>query len=80
MQAADERWAAKPSVLDKPRMETLQAGGGTQDNGNRAGGAGRVEEKKTEEIETQKNSPWSVKQGNPGEGWQPQAWAPVTKK
>ena len=80
VQAADKRWAAKPSVLDKPRMETLQAGGGTQDNGIRAGGADSVEEKVTEESETQKNSPWSVKQGNPGEGWQPEAWAPVTKK
>lgn len=80
VQAADERWAAKPSVLDKPRMETLQAGGGTKANGKRAGGADRVEEKEIEESETQKNSPWSVKQGNPGEGWQPEAWAPVTKK
>lgn len=80
VQAADERWAAKPSVLDKPRMKTLQAGGGTQDNGIRAGGAGSVEEKETEKSETQKNSPWSVKQSNPGEGWQPEAWAPVTRK
>lgn len=82
-QAADERWAAKPSVLDRPRREALQAGKG--DNDIKADGANSVERKKqiwkeTEDNEAQKRNPWRAKQGNPGERWQPEAWAPAAKK
>lgn len=63
-QAADERWAAKPSLLDKPREEIFSA---------------RIEETKqskneSSEQETQNRDLRREKQ------WQPEAWMPASKR
>lgn len=80
MQAADERWAAKPSVLDSPRQSNLQLGVRDAEVKGTVGASGeRLKNGVAEETapkEKRTENPWKVKQGNPGEGWQPQAWAP----
>lgn len=83
-QAADERWAAKPSVLDKPRRANLELGVG---DGEVEGAAGVRREgaeiglaEEMAQKEKRAENPWKVKQGNPGEGWQPEAWAPRPSK
>lgn len=82
--AADERWAAKPSVLDRPRRGSLELAVGDEDVqgttvGEREGpGKGLAEDMLQKEKRTE--NPWKVKQGNPGEGWQPEAWAPRPSK
>lgn len=83
-QAADERWAAKPSMLDKPRREILElgVGDGDVDIGRGFGVGGKKEE--NEEIAAggktlggeRAENPWKAKKGNPGEVWQPVAWVP----
>lgn len=82
-QAADERWALKPSVLDKPRANAERLPGGdlveTREISHERGEEG--ERKATEEPRgKQKESPWKGTQGNPGEHWQPQAWTPGIQK
>lgn len=83
MQAADARWAAKPSVLDRPR----RGGGGGEVGAGEGfvGVEGRDGEKGAEgkdvgSKDKVKENPWKVRQGNPGEGWQPDAWAPGLAK
>lgn len=78
-QAANERWAAKPSVLDKPRRDNLELGVGDGDVEGTVGVRGKGAKKGVEEemVQNEKRTekPWKMKQGNPGEGWQPEAWA-----
>lgn len=89
--AADERWAAKPSVLDKPRRgnQELAIGDGEMrgtvgqkgetGEGKGVTGAERqeaVEKKKREGGEKGKENPWKVRQGKAGEDWKPEAWSP----
>lgn len=78
-QAADERWAAKPSVLDKPRRDNLELGVGDGEVDGTVGvrGEGAKKEAEEEMVENEKRTenPWKMKQGNPGERWQPEAWA-----
>lgn len=84
MQAADERWAAKPSVLDKPRRVNLELGVGNGEVEGTVGVRGEGANKGPAEEIVQKGkrieNPWKVKQGNPGEGWQPEAWTPGPSK
>ena len=88
---ADERWASKPSFLDKPRP---QPGPATipkdsagyvpqtepdENEGVRSAIEGEVElPKRTKKSD----KPWNEPQrGGPGEGWQPESWTPgVAKK
>lgn len=82
-QAADERWASKPSVLDKPRANAEWLPGGNLLGPEEAPhGQGEEGERKNAEGPpvTQKESPWKEIQGTPGERWQPQAWAPGVQK
>ncbi|MCJ1450878.1 hypothetical protein MMC28_001212 [Mycoblastus sanguinarius] len=85
-QAADERWAAKPSVLDKPKRGNLELGVG---DGEMQGTVGKKweegqkteagEEKEKERSEGQKKereNPWKRDRGSAGEGFQPEAWTP----
>ena len=71
-QAADQRWAAKPSVLDKPRPGALELGSG----GGEAGDTIRLKV----EVTRQKGFPLKQKTGNPGEAWHPEPWAPERLK
>lgn len=82
-QAADERWASKPSVLDKPRTAAARLPEGD------SVGTGEVvhergEERKRKNAEEplgkQEESPWKETRGNPGENWQPQTWTPGVQK
>ena len=78
-QAADERWASKPSVLDKPRGTAERLPGGDFSETAEVSHE-RVEEGKRkgaeEPLGKQEESPWKGTRGNPGERWQPQAWTP----
>ena len=92
-QLADERWAAKPSVLDKPRRgnQELAIGDGEiegtvgkrWEEGQRTG-AGETKEKDRSEGEKRERrggNPWQQKdRGVPGQGWQPEAWIPGSVK
>ena len=91
VRAADERWAAKPSVLDKPRRgnQELAIGDGEirgtvgqkGETGEARGADGVetqevVELKKREGREKGKEDPWKIRQGKAGEDWKPEAWSP----
>ena len=83
---ADERWASKPSLLDKP---TVQPGLETipRDPG---GYAGQSEPKEKEGVRnavetpggtgpekgTKGDNPWKRQRGGPSEEFQPEAWSP----
>ncbi|MCJ1469784.1 hypothetical protein MMC07_008426 [Pseudocyphellaria aurata] len=83
VQAADARWAAKPSVLDRPRRVNLELGAGDGEVGGTVGGRGEgvnTGPAKIVQKGKQIEKPWKVKQGSPGEGWQPEAWTPGPSK
>lgn len=83
MQAADARWAAKPSLLDKPRPRKVGLGirygqiegtTKTPDNlwGNLNGEVGEAAGPR----EKQKESPWKLQKEHFEQTWQPEAWSP----
>ena len=87
---ADERWASKPSFLDKPSEQPRPATA-VQDQGGYVQSpeeAGREEEVKntvqgSEMEDKQETTKWARKQnqwdqhrGGPSEDWQPRAWNP----
>ena len=86
-QLADERWAAKPSVLDKPRRGNQELGVG---DGEKEGTVGRrweegkttaagekVEKDQSEGEKKERKDPWQHRdRGVPGQTWQPEAWTP----
>ncbi|KAL8793608.1 MAG: hypothetical protein Q9195_003760 [Heterodermia aff. obscurata] len=89
--AADERWAARPSVLDKPRRGNQELAIGDGEMRGTVGqkgetGEGRgvdsverqeaVESKQREGREKGKEDPWKIRQGKAGEDWKPEAWSP----
>ena len=91
VRAADERWAAKPSVLDKPRRGNQELAVGDGEMRGTVGqkgetGEGRgideierqeaIEMKKMEGGEKGKEDPWKVRRGKSGEDWKPEAWSP----
>jgi hypothetical protein len=53
--------------------------GGTEDPRSERGGVDQGKDAE-ERIEKHKETAWKGKQGNPGERWQPQAWAPGSSK
>ena len=70
-------------MLDKPREETLQPT--ERDNhteANRANGEGEMKHlrERAEKKKLQEKPPWKIKQGNSGEEYQPEAWAPASKR
>ncbi len=90
--AADERWAAKPSVLDKPRRGNLELGVGDGEmrgtigvkgetgDGRGVSGMERDEEVRQKEREgggKEKQNPWAVRKGKAGEDWKPESWTPM---
>ena len=88
---ADERWAEKPSYLDKPQEQqtgpAMQASDPTYRNGpthkeDRVGvkdAVGTAAE--LEEVgKKKKKNPWTKALGGPSEKWQPESWTPGTPK
>jgi len=90
--AADDRWAAKPSVLDKPRRGNLELGIGDGEMTGTVGvkgetgegkGVSRMEKeedvrrKEREGGEKGKQNPWGVRKGRAGEDWKPESWTPT---
>lgn len=91
-QQADERWASKPSFLDKPREQPKPAtlpkdpGGYAPQtepdgkNGVRSAVDNPVPVPKPPEP-PKKASPWKLARGGgPSEKWQPEAWTPGSAK
>ncbi|KAJ5781713.1 uncharacterized protein N7518_010196 [Penicillium psychrosexuale] len=85
---ADERWASKPSVLDKPKNHqqppTTQINEANLNQPANAAPAQTVPASTTSEPvpKTQKvENPWTkANKTNPGEEWQPEAWTPSSKR
>lgn len=88
---ADKRWAAKPSVLDKPRRGNLELGVGDGEAEGTVGmkweagqktGAGETKEKERSEGEKrERENPWAQRdRGVPGQAWQPETWMPGSVK
>lgn len=80
---ADERWASKPSYLDKPQTQQPAPATKTSDDtvnaAHESGGAAPehdagVETEKQQPAE--KGDPWAKARGAPGENWQPDSWTP----
>ena len=66
-------------MLDKPRRDDLElkVGDGVVEATVGVWGEGAKKRVEEEIMQTEKRTekPWKMKQGNPGEGWQPEAWA-----
>lgn len=92
VQAADARWAAKPSVLDRPRRGNQELAIGDGEVAGTVGskgetGAGRgvdsaereegVRRKDRSGGEKGKQNPWEVRKGRAGENWKPESWSPA---
>ena len=81
-QRADERWASKPSMLDKPRRGNTELGVGDGESMGTIGRQGEtgVGEGTVPREEREKQGEQDVKKmakgKNPGEGWQPESWSP----
>lgn len=83
---ADERWASKPSLLDRPN---IQSGLGTVPR-DPAGYAGQTELEEKEGVRSavrtpgeigqgkggKEDNPWKRQRGGPSEEFQPAAWSP----
>ena len=91
-QLADERWASKPSFLDKPREQPKPAtmpkdpGGyaGQTEPDHKEGVRSAVDTPPVEPEPpkaTKKSDPFKRPQtGGPSEKWQPEAWTPGPAK
>lgn len=83
MQAADARWAAKPSLLDKPQPRKFelairdgQIEGSTKTPFNlREDMNGEVREA-AGPTEKQDDPSWGLQKKHSGQTWQPEAWSP----
>jgi NADH dehydrogenase [ubiquinone] 1 alpha subcomplex assembly factor 2 len=87
---ADQKWAAKPSYLDKPQTSSpapaLNTGDTTSHTTNTSssnavpndnGSNAKTQEKSAKEKE---KSPWGKAPTGPGETWQPESWTPDAAK
>ncbi|RJE19889.1 hypothetical protein PHISCL_07780 [Aspergillus sclerotialis] len=92
-QLADERWASKPSFLDKP--QTNQPGPATRTtdatmnppaqpapDSSSPGVSNAVKsEKEAAQGDQVKEDPWAKARGGaPSENWQPESWTPTATK
>lgn len=87
MQAADARWAAKPSFLDKPRPRKLDHGirdGQIEGTTKTPFSLGEDMNNEVREAagprEKQNDSPRELQQKHSGQVWQPEAWSPQPLK
>ncbi|EEQ88247.1 hypothetical protein RJZ56_000411 [Blastomyces dermatitidis] len=85
---ADERWASKPSFLDRPQGQ--QSGPTTKPShephhsaaqpDQPAGVQNTIEKQPVPNGQGNKNkSPWARETGGPSEKWQPESWNPTPK-
>lgn len=82
-QVADERWASKPSFLDKPKDQVQTAPEQNRQNDIKketesTGGVKSAVD--TPDVKPTKENPWAKRAGNPGQDWQPEAWTPGPKR
>lgn len=93
---ADERWASKPSFLDKPKTQqqnpridstpNSQLGtdvdGSTISNNDGRSNAQNAATTETPDSKPRKEeNPWAkTDTKTPGEGWQPDSWAPKSQR
>ncbi|KAI9932829.1 hypothetical protein ASPWEDRAFT_33796 [Aspergillus wentii DTO 134E9] len=82
---ADERWASKPSYLDKPqRQQPLPATSSDptlkQPAQNPAQNTSSPETQKPVTEQKPAKDPWAKAQQAQGEGWQPEPWSPSTSQ
>ncbi|KAK2741175.1 hypothetical protein FQN55_008438 [Onygenales sp. PD_40] len=89
--AADERWASKPSFLDRPQAHQLGPATRPHSASHPPTAAGHPESEEgvhsaigTEsELKQQgkgKKTPWARETGGPSEKWQPDSWSPAPKQ
>jgi NADH dehydrogenase [ubiquinone] 1 alpha subcomplex assembly factor 2 len=82
-QAADERWASKPSFLDKPKDQVQtdpqqnHQNDAKKETENTGGVKSAVD---TPDVKPTKENPWAKHARNPGQDWQPEAWTPGPKR
>ncbi|KAJ5172956.1 NADH:ubiquinone oxidoreductase 17.2kDa subunit [Penicillium capsulatum] len=77
-QLADERWASKPSVLDKPK--TQQPAPATQASETTANPTSASQEAPASQSQPTPN-PWAqADRRNPGDGYQPDSWTPTSQR
>ncbi|KAJ5569981.1 uncharacterized protein N7459_009411 [Penicillium hispanicum] len=88
---ADERWASKPSFLDKPQtqqpapaMESSEVtvNAASEDAATPAPGASASQQAPAAESKPQKEpNPWArADNKNPGDSWQPEPWTPTSQR
>jgi NADH dehydrogenase [ubiquinone] 1 alpha subcomplex assembly factor 2 len=87
---ADERWASKPSFLDKPQEQRLGPAMQSSDpayradptqTDNQAGFRSAIGTETELQHQGKRKNPWTRETGAPSEKWQPQSWTPeVTKR
>lgn len=86
MQLADARWAAKPSLLDKPRPRKGELGisngqiKGTPKTPLHLWGNSNKDVEGVGPREKQMESPWKLQKEHFGRTWQPEAWSPEPLK
>lgn len=83
MQAADARWAAKPSLLDKPRPRKFELGirdgqieGSIKSPLNLGEDTNREVREEVGPRMKQDTSPWELQKEHSEQKWQPEAWSP----
>ncbi|EFE33421.1 uncharacterized protein ARB_07781 [Trichophyton benhamiae CBS 112371] len=86
-QQADERWASKPSVLDKPAQQgapALQSQQPSYHTTRQDTGAGTAEVLQEQQPDAKGGkkvkNPWDRAAGGPSENWQPESWTPNVSK
>ncbi|CAI7660358.1 unnamed protein product [Penicillium pancosmium] len=86
---ADERWASKPSYLDKPQPQnsipSVGDGSGSLKSQNLPHSTQNVTpsqpESASESTPPKEANPWAkADRSNPGDSWQPSDWSPNSKR
>lgn len=88
-QLADERWASKPSFLDKPKPQ--QPAPATQinettvnsvsDDTTGVGQDNSTSQSPAKPSHKKEDNPWAqADRKNPGEGYQPNSWTPTSQR
>ena len=86
---ADERWASKPSYLDRPAQQQPVPATMPRDRGGYVppsepagiqGVRNAVEGPEKQRESEEEPNPYHRSRGGPSEGWQPNAWTPGAAK
>jgi NADH dehydrogenase [ubiquinone] 1 alpha subcomplex assembly factor 2 len=82
-QLADERWASKPSYLDKPKDQVRPAAEQNRqaEVKKTTEGSGGVESVvDTLDVPSKMQNRRAKHAGNPGQNWQPESWTPGLRR